>query len=39
MTNKLRVSIENKINKEKAAIDPEKFIKEKKYMFFVLEKT
>ena len=39
MTGKLRESIEKKINQERASIDVKKFINEKKYMFFVLEKT
>jgi len=39
MTNRLRDSIDNKIIKEAAAIDPSRFINEKRYMFFVLEKT
>jgi len=39
MTNRLRESVDNKIIKEAAAIDPSRFINEKRYMFFVLEKT
>ncbi|MCJ7449159.1 MAG: class I SAM-dependent methyltransferase [Bacteroidales bacterium] len=39
MTNRLRDSIDNKIIKEAAAINPSRFIDEKRYMFFVLEKT
>ena len=35
----LRDSISKKITKELAAVDPEKFIAEKKYMLFVLEKV
>jgi len=38
LTEKLRVSIDKKIVKENASIDPEQFVNEKKYMFFVLEK-
>jgi hypothetical protein len=39
MTNRLRESVDKKINKEAASIDPSRFINEKRYMFFVLEKT
>lgn len=38
VTEDLRGSVDKKIVKEKASIDPEKFLREKKYMFFVLEK-
>jgi cyclopropane fatty-acyl-phospholipid synthase-like methyltransferase len=38
MTDKIRTKIDKKIEKERAAIDPEMFLREKKYMFFVLEK-
>ena len=38
LTTKLRESIEHKINKESAAISVDKFLNEKKYMLFVLEK-
>lgn len=37
MTRKIRESIDNKIKKESASVDPKKFVKEKAYMFFVLE--
>jgi cyclopropane fatty-acyl-phospholipid synthase-like methyltransferase len=39
MTKNLRNSIETKINKERASIDPNMFTKEKAYLFFVLEKS
>ena len=39
LTRKIRNSIDNKIEKEKASIDLAQFIDEKKYMFFVLEKN
>lgn len=39
LTSRLRESIDNKINKERASIDVEMFKNEKKYMFFVLEKN
>lgn len=39
MSGKLRKYIDNKIKKESASIDPELFIKEKVYMFYVLEKN
>ena len=39
MTQKLRDSVDQKIEKEMASIDFLKFQKEKKYMLFVLEKT
>lgn len=39
MSRKIRESIDKKILKETAAIDPKKFVDEKKYMFFVLEKS
>jgi cyclopropane fatty-acyl-phospholipid synthase-like methyltransferase len=39
LTKNLRTSIDSKIVKEKAAIDPAQFVNEKKYMFFVLEKN
>jgi MPBQ/MSBQ methyltransferase len=39
LTKNFRTSIDNKIVKEKAAIDPAQFVSEKKYMFFVLEKN
>jgi MPBQ/MSBQ methyltransferase len=39
MTKGIRGSIEKKISKEVASIDPNQFLKEKKYMFFVLEKA
>jgi hypothetical protein len=35
----LRVSIDNKIDREKASIDPSLFLNEKKYMLFVVEKN
>ena len=38
MIRKLIKSIDNKIEKEVAAIDPDEFVKQKVYMFFVLEK-
>jgi len=38
LTNKLRISIDNKIDKEKVSIDPFVFTNKKKYMFFVLKK-
>jgi len=38
LTQEFRDSVSKKINKELAAIDPEKFIAEKKYLFFVLKK-
>ncbi len=37
-TNKLRYKMYEKSEKELAALDPDKFIKEKKYMFYVLER-
>ena len=39
LAHELRDHIDNKIIREAAAIDPSKFMEEKKYMFFVLEKT
>ncbi len=39
MTQRLRDSVDQKIEKEMASIDFLKFQKEKKYMLFVLEKT
>lgn len=39
MTHKLRESIENKVEKERASIDVEMFRNEHKYLFFVVEKT
>ena len=38
LSQKVRDSVDKKIAKEGASIDPEKFIKEKKYLLFVLEK-
>lgn len=38
LTGRLRESIEKKIVKEQASIDPNKFANEKKYILFVLEK-
>ncbi len=38
MTSGVREKIEQKITKEKASIDPEKFENEKQYLFFVLER-
>ena len=38
LTDKLRESMSKKSNKELAALDPEKFIKEKKYILYVLER-
>ena len=38
LTDKLRTSISKKSDKELAALDPEKFIKEKKYILYVLER-
>tara|TARA_B100000965_G_scaffold228608_1_gene191382 strand:+ start:676 stop:1563 length:888 start_codon:yes stop_codon:yes gene_type:complete len=37
-TNQLRYKMYEKSEKELAALDPEKFVKEKKYMFYVLER-
>ncbi len=39
LTGRLRTKIDSKIAKERAAVDPELFVKDKKYLFFVLEKT
>ena len=39
MTADMQKSIDKKINKEMASIDVQKFIDEKKYMLFTLEKT
>jgi hypothetical protein len=39
LTNRLRDFVDNKINKETASIDPSRFINEKIYMFFVLQKN
>jgi len=38
LTSQLRSNLSQKSVKELAALDPEKFIKEKKYMFYVLER-
>tara|TARA_Y100000590_G_C15624752_1_gene978938 strand:+ start:136 stop:1029 length:894 start_codon:yes stop_codon:yes gene_type:complete len=38
LTKQLRSNLSEKSVKELAALDPEKFIKEKKYMFYVLER-
>ena len=38
LTNQLRSEMSEKSIKELAALDPKKFIKEKKYMFYVLER-
>ena len=38
LTNELRNNMSKKFEKELAALDPEKFIKEKKYMLYVIEK-
>jgi len=38
LTADIRDLINNKIDRELASIDPERFIKEKRYMFYVLEK-
>lgn len=39
LSSDFREAVFNKANKEIAAIDPEKYIQEKKYMFFVLQKN
>ncbi|MDO9154540.1 MAG: class I SAM-dependent methyltransferase [Paludibacter sp.] len=39
LTTNLRASIDKKITKEEASIDPAQFVNEKKYMFFVLQKN
>lgn len=39
LTKDERASVIKKMDKEIAVIDPEKFLKERKYMFFVLEKA
>ena len=39
LTNDLRNGIDKKMQKEFAAINPEKFLKEKKYLTFVIEKN
>ena len=38
LTKELRIKLSNKSKKELAALDPDKFIKEKKYMIYVLER-
>ena len=38
LTKQFRSNMSDKSVKELAALDPEKFIKEKKYMFYVLER-
>ena len=38
LTQELREGLSSKSKKELAALDPDKFIKEKKYMMYVLEK-
>jgi cyclopropane fatty-acyl-phospholipid synthase-like methyltransferase len=38
LTKEERASVIRKMDKEIAVVDPEKFLKERKYMFFVLEK-
>lgn len=38
LTENLRTGLNNKLNKELAAIDPDMFFKEKQYMLFVIEK-
>ena len=38
LTNELRSSIDQKIIKQHASIDPEMFLREKKYMLYVLER-
>ena len=38
LTNQFRLNISKKSNKELAALNPEKFLKEKKYMLYVLER-
>jgi len=38
LTEDLRISISNKINKEMKTIDPENFLKERKYVFYVVER-
>jgi len=38
LTDRIRASIDAKINKERNTVDPTKFLQEKKYLFFVLEK-
>jgi len=38
LTKELRMKFSNKSKKELAALDPDKFIKEKKYMLYVLER-
>ena len=39
LSNDFREAVLNKANKEIAAVDPEKFVQEKKYMLFVLQKN
>ncbi len=39
LTCELRKFVDKKLKKERASIDPEKFVDEKKYILFVLEKT
>ena len=39
LTKELRIQFSNKSKKELAALDPNKFIKEKKYMLYVLERN
>ena len=38
LTNQFRLNISKKSNKELAALNPERFLKEKKYMLYVLER-
>ena len=38
LTEELRMKLSNKSKKELTALDPDKFIKEKKYMLYVLER-
>lgn len=38
LTGRLREKIDSKIAKEKTSVDPEVFVKDKQYLFFVLEK-
>jgi cyclopropane fatty-acyl-phospholipid synthase-like methyltransferase len=38
LTNRIRKNIDAKIEKERASVDPNQFVQDKRYLFFVLEK-
>jgi hypothetical protein len=39
LTGRIRASIDAKIAKERVVVDPEIFVQDKKYLFFVMEKS